>query len=404
MGMQFASNGKLFYNTLCLKYNPVYRPEFNTLWEFEMSRDILGAPLTIFNPEDSVHEIMVQDQGFELYRIDAKGKQVWKIKLDGPLLASGLTQIGPFRKDNWSLMAQTATSLYRISADGQIMDGFPVVFEKRPTATGVISGLSGKTDAVFVVPFEDLKLRAFDLEGRVDKDFVTESLKDTVLSPLQSWVLNGRNAICAVDRSGNVRLMDKKGNWIVKVKQPLPAISQQIWYIEKKKDISKCGIWTMSDEGVVYRTSFNGKSERFDFLEERPEGKIFFSLGQLNPDSPPEVAIADGNRLRVFRKNGVLMFNKRYTGNVGFAPSFHAMSDSSHALAVNVNIEKGLHVYDAAGRLNRSTILDGESPACLLFIEKGRFPFIVSGKKKWIRAYALDQMAEEMEILPQPEL
>jgi hypothetical protein len=404
MGMQFASNGKLFYNTLCLKYNPVYSPEFNTLWEFSMDDDIIGAPLTIFNPADSVQEILAQDKSLALYRIDARGKGLWKLKLDGAILPGGLTQIGPFVDNKWSIIAQTANSLYRISSDGEIMEGFPVVFEQKATSTGVMSSVSGKGDAVYVLPFDDLKLRAFNLSGRQDKEFVTESLRDTVISPLQSWLLNGRYAICAVDKSGNVRLMDKKGNWIVKVKQPLPAIDGNKWFLEKRKDVAKCGIWSLSAEGVIYRTSFNGKSERFDFLEEKAGKGLVFSIGQLQPDAAPEIAIATGNRLRVYKKNGVLMFNKRYTADIAFAPAFYTMGDSSFALAVNVKAEKGLHVYDPSGKLNRSTILDGESPSSLLFIEKGKFPFIVSGKKKTIRAYALDQLKFESELAPEPEL
>ena len=403
MGMQFSSNGKLFYNTLCLKYNPVYSPEFNTLWEFALDADISGAPLTIFNPVDSVQEVIVQDQASHLYRIDARGKELWKIKLDGKILSGGLTQIGPFTGNRWSIMAQTESSLYRISADGKIMDGFPVSFKFKPTATGAISSVSGKGDAVFIIPFEDLKLRAFDLSGQQDKDFVTESLRDTVLTPVQSWVLNGRNAVCIVDKSGNIRLMDKKGNWIVKVKEPVPAIQGYHWFLEKRKDVAKCGIWTAGPDGELYRTGFNGKSERFDFLEEKTSGKIMFSVGQLNADSPPEIAIARGNRLSVFKKNGIIIFNKRYTADIAFAPNFFTLGDSSHALAVNVKAEKGLHVYDQSGRLNRATILDGESPSSLLFIEKGTFPFIISGKRKTLRAYALDQLKFENEISPKPE-
>lgn len=399
LSVQFSSNGKLFYNNLCLKFDPVYEPEFNSLWEFVLDTTAYGKPWAYFNPADSTNGFILQDVTGKLYRINHNGSLVWKIQLP-ELVYGDVKQIGPFKGEEWNLMFAGKNTLYRISSEGKFVDGFPAPLNLTLTCPPGFYDFEKDGNAIVLAATSELKVLKFNADGQRDKTWRTESLKDTLKMGFEFFKVNGRKAIFFVDRSGYVKLIDHEGNWIEKIKKPIQDYSPERFCFLKASDISRCKIWYVNGLGELMEMDFKEKIKKRNLPQSWGGSKLHFTAGNLFEDKSPEFVFTFNNQLRVFNHENEMLFEKTFNRSISGLPQIIQINDSTSRLVVRTPGEAGLNILNSAGKLNFEIPLDGSLPVSVLSVEKGRYNFLVSAYGKKVSAFAVepDKTREEPEL------
>jgi hypothetical protein len=398
LALQFKVSGNLFYNNLCLKYNPIYKPEFNTLWDIENDTTFITAPFLAQNLLDSTDMFAIQDANFIVHLYDHQGKQLWS-KNVGEKIIGKIHQVHANKPGNFRLAFVSEKHFYMINELGEFPVNFPVTLKANATTGLGLINFNHKENPLLLVACDNLSIYNYKTNGEIDTDWKTDHLKDTLKGDFVAFKCDGREMICFADEGKNLRLIDKRGNWIVKFKEKLPALYNNVFYLDIKKSLNTSAVIVSDEQGMVYRYNFKGV---YDDLELMPKvSKHYaFTYADIDNDGKAEYIFADNNRLNVLNKDKSIKFDFSFNSKINGPAQFLQLNDSTAKLAVSTE-DEGLFIFDSNGNLNRGISLAGRAPISFTSIDRQKFYFAVTTFGRRIMAHAIDnEVNEKPEILP----
>jgi hypothetical protein len=398
LALQFKSSGDLFYNNLCLKYNPVYKPEFNTLWDIELDTTFLTAPFLAINLLDSTDLFAIQDASFNVHLFDHNGKRLWS-KSIGEKIIGKIHQVHANKAGNYRMAFVTEKHFYMINEEGDFPDNFPVTLKANATTGLGYINFNEKEKPLLLVACDNLSIYNYKTNGEIDTDWKTDHLKDTLRGQFVPFTCDGRDMICFADEGKNLRLIDKRGNWIVKFKEKLPALHRNVFYLDIKKSLNTSAVIVSDNEGVVYRYNFKGVFDKFELMP-KVSKNYFFTYADIDSDGKGDYIFVDNNRLNVLNKDKTIKFDFTFNSEINAPAQLVQLNDSTNKLAVSTG-DEGLFVFDSNGSLNRGISLAGKAPVCVTSIDNGKFYFAVTTFGRRVMAHAIDnEVVEKLEPLP----
>ena len=392
LALQFKASGDLFYNNLCLKYNPIYKPEFNTLWDIEIDTTFITAPFLANNLLDSSDMFAIQDANFNIHLLDQAGKQIWSKNIGEKVLGK-IHQIHANKSGNFRLAFVSEKHLYMINEAGEFPDKFPVTLKANATAGLGYINFDEKENPLLLVACDNLSIYNYKTNGDVDTDWKTDHLKDTLTGQFVPFICDGRAMICFADEGKNLRLIDKRGNWIVKFKEKLPALHNDVFYLDIKKSLNTSAVMVSDENGIVYRYNFKGVFDKYELLP-KVSNNYFFTYADVDADGKGDFIFADNNRLNVLNKDKTIKFDFSFNSSINGPAQLLQLNDSTIKIAVSTN-DEGLFIFDSNGNLNRGISLAGKTPINITSIEKGKFYFAVTTFGRRIMAHAIDNEVQE---------
>lgn len=397
LALQFKGSGDLFYNNLCLKYNPIYKPEFNTLWDIEIDTTFITEPFLARNLLDSSDMFAIQDANLNVHLYDQNGKQIWQKNIGEKILGK-IHQIHANKPGNFRLAFVSEKHLYMINEAGEFPEDFPVTLKANATTGLGFINFDHKEHPLLLVACDNLSIYNYRTNGTIDTDWKTDHLKDTLRGEFVPFSCDGRQMICFADEGKNLRLIDKRGNWIVKFKEKLPAFYHDVFYLDIKKSLNASAVIVSDQNGIVYRYNFKGVFDKYELLP-KVSKNYYFSYADIDQDGKGDFIFADNNRLNVMNKDKTIKFDFTFNSTVNGPAQLIQLNDSVAKLAVSTSNE-GLFIFDSNGALNRGISLAGKAPMSITSIENGKFYFAVTTFGRRIMAHAIDnEVIEKIENL-----
>jgi len=398
LALQFKASGDLFYNNLCLKYNPVYKPEFNTLWDVEIDTTFITEPFLASNLLDSSDMFVIQDANFNVHLYDQAGKQLWSKNIGEKVLGK-IHQIHANKPGNFRLAFVSEKHLYMINELGEYPENFPVTLKANATTGMGFISFDHKENPLLLVACDNLSIYNYKTNGDIDNNWKTDHLKDTLKGEFVPFTCDGREMICFADEGKNLRLIDKRGNWIVKFKEKLPALHHNVFYLDIKKSLNTSAVIVTDETGIVYRYNFKGVFDKYELMPKVSQN-YFFTYADVDNDGKGDYIFADNNRLNVLNKDKTIKFDFTFNSRVNGPAQLIQLNDSTVKLAVSSG-DEGLFIFDSNGNLNRGISLAGKTPINITSIDNRKFYFAVTTFGKRIMAHAIDnEPSEKIENLP----
>jgi hypothetical protein len=398
LALQFRGSGDLFYNNLCLKYNPVYKPEFNTLWETEIDTTFITPAYAGINLIDSTDLYFAQDANYNIHLFDHKGKEVW-VKPVGEKVMGKIHQIHANKAGNFRLAFVSEKHLFMIDEKGEFPENFPVTLKANATAGIGLICFSGKENPLLLVACDNLSIYNYKINGSIDTDWKTDRLKDTLRSDFIPFTCDGREMICFADEGKNLRLIDKRGNWIVKFIEKLPALYNNVFYLDIKKTLNASAVVVSDEKGIVYRYNFKGVYDKYELMP-KVSKQYWFTFADVDNDKKGDFIFTDNNRLNVLNKDKSIKFDFTFNSKLEGPAQLVVLNDSIAKLAVSTN-DEGLFIFDHNGDLNRGISLAGKTPVSIATIDNKKYYFAVTTFGKRLLAHAIDNEAvPKEEVMP----
>jgi hypothetical protein len=397
LALQFKGSGDLFYNNLCLKYNPIYKPEFNTLWDIENDTAFISEPFLAQNLLDSSDMFAIQDANLIVHLFDHSGKKLWSKNIGEKVLGK-IHQIHANKTGNFRLAFVSEKHLYMINETGEFPEDFPVTLKANATTGLGFINFNHNEHPLLLVACDNLSIYNYRTNGTIDTDWKTDHLKDTLNGQFVPFICDGREMICFADEGKNLRLIDKRGNWIVKFKEKLPALYRDVFYLDIKKSLNTSAVIVTDENGIVYRYNFKGVFDKYELLP-KVSKNYYFTYADIDKDGKGDYIFADNNRLNVLNKDKTIKFDFTFNSSINNAAQLIQLNDSVVKLAVSTS-DEGLFIFDSNGALNRGISLAGKAPVSLTSIDGGKFYFVVTTFGRRILAHAIDnEVVEKIENL-----
>jgi len=342
VAFQFSSKNDLFYTNAYLEYKPVYKKETRSVWETPVDTTVSKPPQVLADKENKSNYIFVQDDGKQVYLLNDKGELVWKKQLDEALMGKASLLYMEDSKEPYFLF-NSAGSIYLVDSKGQAATNFPLKLEAPATIPVAVHDYAGKGDNRMFIACEDRKVYQYYLNGKKVKDWQAKRLDDIVLAPLSLFSSGGRDFVFILDRSGNMKLLDKKGQWILRLKDKLPGCNENHYELDKGRDIYQTSIMMANTSGEIVRYYFRGKQEK-----ER------VATGTFSADFDPQTgisAICEKNRFFAVSEKGEKSEPFQFEKSGIIVPQCFHLQNGRTIIAVSSLKTSELYLFDQQGEL-----------------------------------------------------
>ncbi len=390
VGIQFSVTKKLFYSTAYLKYNPKYKQESGTLWESKLDTTVSSKPQLIINHTTKAKEIIIQDDANKLYLISNTGKIIWKKQLHEKIM-SDIIQVDVLKNNKLQMLFNTRSGIYIIDRNGKDMRGFPIVLESSATNGLSVIDYEKNRDYRIFVACENKRIQCFKSSGEVVKGFNFNKTNNQVTLPLQYVNIANKDLLCAIDKKGELYILNRQGEPSVKISEKLaPGIHS--FYIERGKDLSKSFITTADTLGNIIRMSFTGNKQiiKTDDFDSSP----FFDYKDINNDTIKEYIFLSRKMLKVFSSpinstEPSLLFSYEFKENIRQAPLFFRFPDGKGKIGVLSEMTNELYLFNDNGTLYKGFPIEGKTPFCIEDLNNDGIYNIITGSDNTIDLYQL---------------
>lgn len=376
---------KLYYTNWCVKYNPIYREELPALWATALDTSVSRKPMLSINHFTRSREILVQDDANQLYLINNTGLVLWKKPLDGPILGK-VHQVDLFQNSRLQLVFNTAKRLYRLDRNGKDLENSPTSLPDSATASVAIVDYDGRGKIRLLVPCGKRVIN-YDKQGEKVSGWKLAKAKAPVIEPVRFLRLSGKEYLFVADSSGQLRVVDRVGRKIKKLKHQLPPGGRP-FYVHPGNEFAQCHVVTTDSTGNVIRIGMNNRVDTI--ATDRWSAAHHFLSFDLDQNGQPEWIFADSNRLAVFEADGKLRFEFRFEAVIEDMPAAYNFPNKGFHLGISIPETRQLYLFDPQGMIWPGLPLEGTTSFSIADINKdGSYNLVVGNADKKIYTFNL---------------
>jgi hypothetical protein len=291
----------LFYSTFYLSYNPAVKQEIKTFWEANLDTTAHFSKLyNVKNHLNQTQEIFVQDDKHQIYLISNTGKILWKRKLEEKI-ENDVSQIDILKNNKLQLVFNTQNQIYVIDRNGNNVEGFPVKLNTKATSPLTVFDYDKNKNYRFIIACDDQKIYNYDQKGKLVAGWNLKQTSDTIIHPFKHFIINGKDYITNIDKSGNVYLLDRKGDQRLKLKEKLTIAPQTSFDIMLSKELQKTYLTAIDSDGNIQKLYLNDKKETTAIPVPTKNWRYHYT--DVNSDNIKDYLIVNNDQLIAYNTN-----------------------------------------------------------------------------------------------------
>ncbi len=356
IGWQISNENSKALNSIHIAYNPNKKEEPQALWQTKLDSTINFCPQFVVNHTDlNNKEIFVQDAANNIYLINNKGAQVWKIKLSDKILGK-VHQIDIFGNKRYQLVFNTREKLYILDRNGNNVGKFPITF-KSPATNGVsVFDYANNSNYRLFVACEDKNTYPYDKNGNIVTGWVANSTDSEVTNTIQYHIINDKDHIIFCDKYNNYAV-NRRGEVRLSKSEKFEHSNNDIYLITNNKQKA---IATTDVDGIVHIQYFSGESKTIK-IGKFTKNHLFISA-DIDNDGEDDFIFTQEKQLVAYTSKGKKIFDRKFKANIEYTPSVHKLNNST-VIGICCPNENLIYFVDSKGNNHPGTPLYG----CTMF-------------------------------------
>lgn len=386
VGIQFSSNNKLFYSNIYLKYNPEQKQQTGTLWETKLDTTISSRPYLLINHKTKGKEVFIQDDANKIYLISNTGKIIWTKQLNEKIM-SDIIQVDVLKNDKLQMLFNTRSFIYMFDRNGNAMDGFPIKLRSPATNAIAVIDYEKNRDYRIFISTENKRIVCYKANGEQLTAFAFDKTIDQVFVPLQYFMANNKDHLCAIDVKGKIYILDRKGAIRVPMKEQMEQGIRN-FFVEPGKDYSRSYLIGADTLGNVIKISLTNHKENIKVQDF--ETSPYFDYKDINNDKTKEFIFLNRNELKVFSQDKSLLFKYDFENKIAQNPLFFIFPDGNGKIGVVSEETNELFLFNDNGSLFNSFPINGKTAFSIGDLNnEGTYNLITGSSQNSIFVYQL---------------
>lgn len=281
--------------------------EQEVLWTLNLDTLATMRAEKFINHISSENELLIQDEAKNLYLIDAKGKIIWKKKLNERILSKIYT-VDLFKNGKFQMFFNSANYLHLIDRKGNYVEGYPIKAPSEITSGVSIFDYENTKDYRLFFACKNNKIYNYSLYGIKQEGFVPFKTEARVNLPIQYAKVGESDYIVALDVEGKIYTISRKGLGRIGLTNRTTT-DCEAFYIDASTNINKTYLYYVdAKSGSIGKVSFNDKKEIIQLKSEGEQSALVFELIDENPNM--DVLITTNAQIAAFNLNGNKLFEK----------------------------------------------------------------------------------------------
>ena len=381
-----AHKDGMFYNSVFLKHNPVYKQETGSLWELAMDTVVERKPWVVRNHNTKSGEVLVQDAGNQLALISNTGKVLWKRKLQEAIVGD-VQQIDAYENNKLQLLFTTANKLWLVDRNGEDVGAFPLDLPDKASAPLACMDYDRNKRYRILVPCADGKVYNYTAKGSAVKGWNFSTTGAPVVQQPTHFQLDGKDYVLFVDREGTVYATDRKRQERLTLSKSLPA-GREI-YLEKGETLEESRIITTDSVGTVVSLYFTDSLETLRLSEFTR--KHYFLYADVDGQEGGEYIFGDGKRLSVYTGDQKLLWSQEFDASVSAMPQYFVLPEKGMRLGVTTEGTSEIWLLNSLGMLHEGLPLSGATAFSIADLSRdGSLVLVVGNHDKNLYTYTLE--------------
>lgn len=359
----------------------------NLLWASQLDTSIQMKPFIITGAEKKNKFIVIQDEANTLYLLDEAGNIRWKKPLKEKII-SDFHPVDAYKNGQLQILFNTASELFLLDLDGNDYGNYPIRLPASATNGCEVFDFDQSKNYKIIVACSNKIIYAYEISGKPVSGWMFNQPVSAVVNPLQNFTVKNSDYLLLYNHSGNVYMLDKKGNIRFALKQFFIARNSTFTF-EPADSSDDAHLVTTDTIGRMLNLYFNGmvKTKSFGL---QSSGHTFTAF-DMNGDGMYEYAFLDHNRLKVFRRDSSLVFSYVFKENL--FPQFSSFSFTTPLpqLGVGCLSENRFFVLDVNGQLSKGFPVKGfRASSTSVWGNEGKKILVTSGTDGNVYGYMID--------------
>lgn len=359
---QFGRNDKLLYNNAFILFEPKSDDKVTKRWELQLDNPPI-TPITLAkNYTSGENDIILQDQGNNLYLISANGELIWKRKLKEKILGQ-INQADLFTNKKLQFVFNTASSIMAIDKNGKDVEGFPLKL-KSPAITGMACVDYDKNrNYRFLVLCKDNTVHCLDKKGEEPESWKRPEVTK-ILGNIQFFTSAGKDFITFYDGK-KIYFLDRRGKERLNTDNYVSIAPNSGLYGYTNKNTFQ---FVCTDStGAINTIALNGNVTKVR-TGIYPANHYFF-LGDIDFNNISENIFFYQKKIEAYTSTGARVLSIALDGEVTRPPKIIHVNDSSFLFAYTDTFKHQIYLLNDQGSKLKGTPLEGNSEITYDFIQ-----------------------------------
>lgn len=354
------------------------------VWSTKIGSGVTGKPYLL--PSHALPDkmaLLVHDKKNRVSLVDLYGKLHWQVAFDDPIVGK-IEAVDYLKNGKIQYLVSTSKSIHLIDAKGREVKPFPISYPVSTNIGASVVKLKGQEYRI-VVPLTNLKIVAYNREGRPDKTWAEPVVEKRVNSEPILLEKNGKEYLIFPLEKGNVLITDKNGKRIMNISKSFTNASKSAFYINETNNKGMM-LTTDSDGKLVYipssgpvtKTAFNSFSNDHIFLYEDTDG-----------NGDPDFLYVDGKQLYIYDRMKNVVMQHHFSQKISDAPQLIKQKGKSTIIGVFSRKSSEIYLLPVKGDGDDQVVLKGSTPFVVTKPTTSRGSLLISGDGETLRAYEI---------------
>lgn len=300
---------------------------------------------------------------------------------------SDIIQIDVLKNDKLQILFNTRSFIYLFDRNGNTMDGFPIKLRSPATNAIAVIDYEKNRDYRIFIATENKRIVCYKANGEQLTAFAFDKTSDQVFVPLQYFIANNKDHLCAIDVKGKIYILDRKGSIRVPMKEQMEQGIRN-FFVESGKDYGRSYLIAADTLGNVIKISLTNHKENVKV--QNFETSPYFDYKDINNDKTKEYIFLNRNELKVFSQDKSLLFKCDFENKIAQNSLFFLFPDGNGKIGVVSEETNELFLFNDNGSLFNSFPINGKTAFSIGDLNnEGTYNLITGSSQNSIFVYQL---------------
>ena len=207
---QFSHLGDLCFVSGKLAFQEAEVGISKELWSVQLDTLAAIAPQLLVNHNTNNKEILIQDLNNNLYLIEASGRVLWKVGLEGQIQGD-IQQIDYYTNKKLQYVFNTANKIYVVDRTGELVDGFPISLPSQALGGMLLINYDNLGKYRYMVACDNGNIYAYEKNGSPLAGWSPKRDVGMVSTPINHVLHAGKDYIYFKNDDGVFYALNRKG-------------------------------------------------------------------------------------------------------------------------------------------------------------------------------------------------
>ena len=382
---QSEIEGDLLYNSIYLKYNPVFKDKPRTVWESKIDTALAFKPKVVVNHRNNKNEVFIQDLKNNIYLINDAGRVLWKKNI-GEKIISKVYQVDAFKNRKLQYLFNTKSKLYLVDRNGNFVERYPITINNGASSGLAVFDYDKNRDYRILITDLNKNANLYNIEGNVLEGWEFAQSDNIVHITPQHFRIDDKDYIVFSD-SLKTYILDRRGNSRVNIKEYFVKSSNNNFVLDSKSDLHKDRLITTDNKGQLKFIYFDGEVKTFAF--EKFSAKHFFLYKDIDADGRNDYIFADENKIMAYNHKKKVVFEYDFDENITERPVYYQFPGNVKKLGVVLKGNNKIYLLNSDASLHQGFPLKGQTGFSIARFEglNAEFNLIVGADNEFLFNY-----------------